>query len=142
MNACRLQFYMKTNLFEAFVKMIESLPANGILLVADLQGRMIEDDLSQRRILPMQEAVSVLDFCRFLQAVARGSGIFPTVLPMQHLASYRKTVKRLMAAGELPLNAGEQFDMTFLSIYTKNHWLLGLNNEDVARPVERTQIAA
>src|SRR5580692_11352328 len=111
---------MKTGLFEVFIKMIEGLPANAILLVAELEGQMIQEDFSQRRILPMQEAVSVLDFCRFLQAVARGSGIFPTVLPMQHLASYRKTVKRLMEAGELPLNASEQFDKTFLSICTES----------------------
>src|SRR5271170_872552 len=99
MNASCLPLNMKVNFFEAFVRMIESLPANGVLLVAGLQARMIEDDLSQRRVLPVQEAVSVVGFCRFLQAVARGSGIFPTVLPMQHLAPYRKTVKRLMEAG-------------------------------------------
>jgi hypothetical protein len=133
---------MKAHLFEAFMRMIESLPANGILLVAELQGQMIEDDLSQKRILPMEEAVSVLNFCRFLQAVARGDGIFPTVLPLQHLTSYRKTVNRLMEAGELPLNAREQFDRTFLSVLSENHWLFGFNHQGMERQVERTQIAA
>jgi hypothetical protein len=133
---------MKAHLFEAFVKMIESLPTNGIMLVAELQGEMIEDDLSQRRALPLQEAVSILDFCRFLQAVARGSGIFPTALPMQHLASYRKIVNRLMEAGELPPNAGQQFDQTFLSIFSENHWLFGFNRQGAERQVKRTRIAA
>src|SRR5271155_1147770 len=139
MNASRPRFYMKTHLFEAFVSMIESLPTNAILLVAELQGQMIKDDLSQRRVLPMEEAVSVLNFCRFLHAVACGSGIFPTVMPLQHLASYRKTVNRLMEAGELPLNAGEQFDRTFLSVFSENHWFYGFNHQRVERPVERTR---
>jgi hypothetical protein len=139
MNASRPRFYMKTHLFEAFVSMIESLPTNAILLVAELQGQMIKDDLSQRRVLPMEEAVSVLNFCRFLQAVACGSGIFPTVTPLQHLASYRKTVNRLMEAGELPFNAGEQFDNTFLSVFSENHWFYGFNHQRVERQVERTQ---
>jgi len=130
---------MKTRLFEAFVKMIEDFPANGILLVAELQGRMIEADLSQRRILPVEQAVSVLNFCRFLQAVARGSGIFPTVLPMQHLAFYRKTVNRLIEAGALSLNATEQFDKTFLSVFPENHWLFKFDNSGLERRVERTQ---
>ena len=67
---------MKTGLFEVFIKMIDGLPANAILMVAELEGQMIRDDFSQGRILTMQEAVSVLDFCRFLQAVVRGSGNF------------------------------------------------------------------
>ena len=138
-NPSRLPLYMKTHLFEAFIRMIESLPANGFLLVAELQGQMIEDDLSQKRILPMEEAVSVLNFCRFLLAVARNDGIFPTVLPQQHLGSYRKTVNRLMEAGELPLNAREQFDQTFLSVFSENHWLFGFNHQGMERQVERTQ---
>jgi hypothetical protein len=139
MNASRPAFYMKNHLFEAFVSMIESLPANGIMLVAELQGQMIEDDLSQRRALPMEDAVSVLNFCRFLQAMAQGSGIFPTVLPRHHLAAYRKIVNRLMEAGELSLNAGEQFNQTFLSVFSDNHWLFEFNHRGVERQVERTQ---
>jgi len=68
------------------------------LLLLAVGGRVLSH--GRKRVLPMQEAVSVLDFCLFLQAVVCGSGIFPTVLPVQHLASYRKTVKRLIEAGE------------------------------------------
>jgi hypothetical protein len=136
---------MKTGLFEVFIKMIDGLPANAILMVAELEGQMIRDDFSQGRILTMQEAVSVLDFCRFLQAVVRGSGIFPTVLPVDHVASYRKTVNRLIEAGELPFNASEQFDKTFLSICSTNKWRFGFNNEAVKREfgwIHKTAMAA
>jgi hypothetical protein len=132
-------FYMKNCLFEAFVSMIGSLPANGIMLVAELQGQMIEDDLSQRRALPMEDAVSVLNFCRFLQTTAQGSGIFPTILPRHHLAAYRKIVNRLMEAGELSLNAGELFNWTFLSVFSENHWLFEFPHPWVERQVERTR---
>lgn len=119
---------MKTNLFETFAKVTESFPVNGLLLMAELQEEMIENDLSQKRILPTEEAISVVNFCRFLKAVAHGSGIFPTTLPVQHLAFYRRTVKRLMDAGELPFNAGKQFSQTFLSILSENHWLFKFGN--------------
>jgi hypothetical protein len=145
MNASRLTFVMKPHLFEAFARMIESLPANGILLVAELQEQMIEDDWSQKRVLPVEDAVSILNFCRFLQAVAGNGGIFPTVLPFQHLPFYRKTVKRLMEAGELPLNADQQFEKTFLPFFPENHWLFMFGNEGVNGQIERmprTQIAA
>jgi hypothetical protein len=122
---------MKARLFEVFVEMIGSLPVNGVLLAAKLERRIIEDDLSKKRDLPMKEAVSVLNFCRFLQAVALGNGIFPTALPGEHIASYRRIVNRLVEAGELPLNANEQFDMTFLSGFLKNQWLIKLGNERV-----------
>ena len=122
---------MKAQLFEAFVKMIESLPVNSILLAAKWERRIIEDDLSKKRVLPMKEAVSVLSFCRFLQAVALGNGIFPMALPRQHAAFYQKTVNRLVAAGELPVNAIEQFVMTFLSGFLKSRWLIELGNKRV-----------
>jgi hypothetical protein len=122
---------MKAQLFEAFVKMIESLPVNSILLAAKLERRIIEDGLSKKRVLLMEEAVSVLSFCRFLQAVALGRGIFPMALPRQHVAFYQKTVNRLVAAGELPVNAIEQFVMTFLSGFLKSRWLIELGNKRV-----------
>ncbi|MGH7991463.1 MAG: hypothetical protein ACREDS_14905, partial [Limisphaerales bacterium] len=50
-------------------------------------------------------------------------------LPAQHIASYRKIVNGLVEAGELPLNANEQFDMTFLSGFLKNQWLIKLGNK-------------
>lgn len=119
---------MKTNLFETFAKVVENLPVNGILMVAELQEEVIEDDLLRKRILPTEEAISILNFCRFVQAVAQGSGIFPTILPRQHLAFYQETMKRLIEAGELPFNASELFNKTFLSAFSGNHWLYKFNN--------------
>ncbi|HVU09057.1 MAG TPA: hypothetical protein VHG89_10985 [Verrucomicrobiae bacterium] len=128
---------MKTHLFETFRRMIESLPVNGILLAATLERRMIEEDLSQRRIPFTEETVSVFNFCRFLQAATLGNGIFPTVLPLPHFPFYRKTINRLIEAGKLPQNARKQFDTTFFSGVFNPQWLFGFNNENAGNRVTR-----
>jgi hypothetical protein len=54
-----------------------------------------------------------LSFCRFLQAAQSGAEISPVGLPLDDTAFYRKTTERLVAAGELPPNARDQFDQVF-----------------------------
>jgi hypothetical protein len=71
------------------------------------------DDLIHGRTLPEGEANSILSFCRFLKAVRSGTEISPVSLPMTDTAFYRKTTERLVAAGRLPSDAREQFDLAF-----------------------------
>jgi hypothetical protein len=78
-----------------------------------VQCRMIEDDLAKGRIPPNRTTASLLSFCVFLNSATHGSpSLFPA-LPIEHWAFYEKIVRKLVAAGELGLQAQDQFDTAF-----------------------------
>jgi hypothetical protein len=104
---------MSTPLFDTFSKMIDGLPPKGIIPATEREQQMLENDLATNRPVPKKEAHSILSFCRFLAAVKSGLKVSPTVLSPTDTAFYRKTMGRLIEAGELPGNAQEQFDETF-----------------------------
>ena len=93
--------------------MIEKVPAGAIVAVAERQGQVLADDLARGRTGLDGEARSILSFCRFLKAAQSGGEISPVSLPMDDTAFYRKTTERLVAAGELPPDARDQFDQFF-----------------------------
>jgi hypothetical protein len=99
--------------------MIENLPAKAVFRAVEMERRMLEDDLSRRRILHTGEALSVLDFCHFLEAVRLGVDQTPSVPPAAHVAFYRQIVEKLVKVGELPARAKGQFDATFLPGFLK-----------------------
>ena len=112
---------MQTRLFEAFAQMIDSIPAQAISRAIELERRMLEDDLFQRRVSSLEEtASSVLSFCQFIHAIIQGETIPPVQLPVAHIAFYRKTVMRLIEIGVLPFTAKEQFDETFSSDFLQS----------------------
>ena len=104
---------MSSHLFESFSQMIGEMPAKGVITAVELQHRMLADDLARKRTLPLEEAHSVLSFCRFLAAAKAGDQIPRTVLPAVDTDFYRKTTERLVEAGELPREARERFDTAF-----------------------------
>jgi hypothetical protein len=104
---------MGAHLFGPFSKMIDKVPAGAVVAVAERQRQVLADDLAHGRTGLDGEARSVLSFCRFLQAAQSGAEISPVGLPLDDTAFYRKTTERLVAAGELPPNAREQFDQVF-----------------------------
>jgi len=104
---------MGAHLFGPFSKMIEGMPARAVVAVAERQRQVLADDLARGRTRLHGEAHSILSFCRFLKAVQSGAEISPVGLPMTDTAFYRKTTERLVAAGELPSAAREQFDQVF-----------------------------
>ena len=93
--------------------MIDGMPTQGIIGALELERRMIDDDFARKRTLPLEEARSILSFCHFIEAVRQGSQISPVALPILHVGFYRKTVRRLIEAESLPLEAGEQFENIF-----------------------------
>lgn len=99
--------------------MLETLPAKVVLKAVELERQMIKADLEHKRTLPIKEAQSILIFCFFLTSAASGTQIPPIGLPIQHVTFYRKTVDRLVAAGELPFHAREQFDATFSALFLR-----------------------
>lgn len=85
----------------------------GFFGTLQMERRMIEEDLAQKRTLPIEEAHSILSFCQFIDAAKQGSQISPVTLPIQHVSFYREIVCRLIEAELLPVNASEQFENTF-----------------------------
>jgi hypothetical protein len=63
--------------------------------------------------VPKKDAHSVMSFCHFLKAFKAGNKISPAILPTTDAAFYRKTMERLIEAGELPEHAQEHFDEAF-----------------------------
>jgi len=104
---------MNTNLFESFSKMIEEIPAQGIIPAVELERRMLAEDLAHSRTVAIKEVRSILSFCRFIEAAQSGVSLPPTVLPATETEFYRRTTARLIEAGELPFEAKEKFDATF-----------------------------
>lgn len=103
---------MKTRVFESFAEMIDGVPAKGILKAAELERQMLKNDLLYKRVLD-KDVASIFSFCEFIKAVVDKDNMLTFDLPKTHTAFYRKTVMRLIEAGELPVVAQEQFDRTF-----------------------------
>jgi len=78
-----------------------------------LERHFSDITLAKGRIPPDETVASVLAFCVFLKAAARGSLAFFPDLPMEHWAFYGKVVRKLVAAGELQSGAQDQFDTAF-----------------------------
>src|SRR5690349_12453156 len=99
---------MYSYLFDSFARMIESAPPKAVIRAAEVERRMVEDDLESNRTVPDEEAISVLGFCNFLTAAAGGVVVALPAAPIEHCAFYRKIVQRLVEAGELPFTVKDQ----------------------------------
>jgi len=104
---------MNSFLFDSFSEMIEELPVKAVLLAADAQRRMLEDDIANKRLQPGGDVHSILTFCDFLAVTSCGEEVSCPPLPVEHCAFYRKIIQKLVEAGELPYDAQEQFDLCF-----------------------------
>jgi len=104
---------MNWGLFESFCEMLESIPIKAVLRAADAERKMVEDDLEKKRTEPDEYVTSVLGFCNFLLLAV--GGIYAAIpgLPREHRAFYRKMVRRLIDAGELPSEIKSHLDEIF-----------------------------
>ena len=105
---------MKTQVFESFAEMMDGVPAKEILKAAELERQALKNDSLYKRVLD-KDVASIFSFCEFMKAVVDEDNILTFDLPKTHTSFYRKTVMRLIEAGELPRVAQEQFDRTFSS---------------------------
>jgi hypothetical protein len=110
---------MSVQLFESFSGMIDKIPAKGVFMAIELQRQMVQNDLAEKRTLPLKDAHSILAFCHFLNNAISGIHSVSSALPLQHISFYRKTIERLIAAGQLPFEAKELFDETFSPAFLK-----------------------
>lgn len=106
---------IRPRLFDCFADMIANIPAQSICRVLTEESYMLGLDLAQHRPLLPAEVGSILIFSQFIGAGGKCPHSFQisTELPSAHVAFYRKTVRRLIEAGNLPLSAREEFEKTF-----------------------------
>ena len=105
---------MTSHLFESFAQMICDIPTKGMLKAIELERQMLKNDLLYKRTAD-KEAASIFNFCEFIKAVEDQDCLAPVVLPADHVVGYRKILNRLIEAGELPVVAQKQFELTFAS---------------------------
>ena len=103
-------------LFEKFADMIEKLPAKAVPRAVLLERQMLENDLAQKRTLPLAEVRSIVAFCSFVENATDAIHAPKISVPIQHLGFYRTTVKRLVENGELPYETGAYFENAFSAL--------------------------
>ncbi len=104
---------MTSGLFESFCEMLESIPIKAVVRAADAERKMVEEDLEKKRAEPNEDITSVLSFCSFLTLSHDGGHATLPPLPVEHCAFYRKIVRRLVEAGELPSESTNEFEGAF-----------------------------
>jgi len=104
---------VSARLLDSFCELMDALPTATLLRAADVQRRLIEGDLAADRTASPSEAQSIVSFCRFLSASARGEKVPCPPLPVEHSAYYRKIIQRLVKTGELPFAVQDEFDANF-----------------------------
>ena len=102
---------MKLSLFDSFADMIETIPVGAIFRTLEREERMLQEDLDRQRPVPIKEAESILNFCRFVAAVQAGlpGRAFTTPPHPDHLEFYQNTLARLIDAERLPYYAQAEF---------------------------------
>jgi hypothetical protein len=101
-------------LFDSFSNMIQKIPATAIVRTLTRESYMLEVDLACHRPLSAAEAGSILIFSHFVGTCGRGAHLpSPVTLPPAQVAFYRRTVRRLVQAGELPAATMQEFEKTF-----------------------------
>ncbi|MDE3067744.1 MAG: hypothetical protein KGJ60_09355 [Verrucomicrobiota bacterium] len=108
---------MKSSRFDSLAKTIDEMPARQIIKAIELERMMINEDLSNQRISAAGETRSILNFCRFVAAAKWRQRAAPTTVPASHIGFYRRTVQKLVNAGELPVEAEEQFERAFSVVF-------------------------
>jgi hypothetical protein len=101
---------MSSRLFDTFCELLETLPVKAVVRAADAERRMVQNDLEMKRTELDEESLSVLEFCNFLIDAAHGLQFSLPIWPIEHSAFYRRVVRRLVDAGELPPAVRDQFE--------------------------------
>ena len=105
---------MRPCLFDSFADMIGTLSPAAVLRTLERERLLLQNDLACHRFSSLLEVSSILSFCWFVEAIRQRWAIFAVPAPpLTHIEFYRQTLRRLVAAGELPAEAGTRFDETF-----------------------------
>lgn len=106
---------IKPCLFDCFSEMIANIPTSSIIRVLTEESYMLGVDLTKQRPLLPTDVGSILIFSQFVGAAGKcpHSHFVGIRLPAEQVAFYRKTIDRLLLAGELPHYTEAEFEKTF-----------------------------
>lgn len=93
------------------------MPLPALVEFAEKQRKMIEQDFTDRKFPLTEEDFSIINFCRFVEAMAKGSDMPSCIVPYEHERFYRGVIQRLVDARELPIYAVRQFDAAFSPVF-------------------------
>jgi hypothetical protein len=109
-------YSMQYESFDLFEEKIITMPAKSILGALDLECKLLEEDLGAFRSSFAEDEFSILCFRQFVRSVKSGAGVFPRrCLPPDHLELYKHTVVRLVHVAELPPEAMDAFEGSFVA---------------------------
>jgi hypothetical protein len=107
---------MSVESFDIFAKKISSLPAGAILNSMDLEARLLDEDLDGYRSSFTGDEFSILYFRQFLHVALSGRVMHCIrCFPQRHVEFYKRTVARLVQAGELTSSVMGRFDDAFVA---------------------------
>lgn len=102
------------HLFGVFTKMLSGVSPEAIFKALDLQCKMLLADLERDRGPMSDEVFSIFSFTQFLSAFQSGKTIqCARPLPPDHIEFFKETIVRMIAAGQLPASAMDEFDSVF-----------------------------
>ena len=106
---------IQPRLFDCFADMITNIPAHAIRRVLAEESYMLGLDLARQQSLLPTDVGSILVFSQFIGAGGKcpHRSRISMAWPPAHVAFYRKTVCRLIEAGDLPLATLAEFEQTF-----------------------------
>jgi hypothetical protein len=100
--------------FDSFAEKISSMPASAVLKSMDLECKLLEEDLDGYRASFTGDEFSILYFRQFLRTARSGEMMHCIrCFPKSHIEFYKRTVARLIQAGELKSSALDRFDGAF-----------------------------
>lgn len=100
--------------FNTFAEKIAGMPAKAILKSMDLGCKLLEEDLDGYRSSFTGDEFSILYFRQFLRTARSGEAMHCIrCFPRSHIEFYKRTVTRLVQAGELSSSALERFEGAF-----------------------------
>lgn len=107
---------MSLESFDNFAEKISSLPASAILRSMDLGCSLLEEDLDGYRSAFTGDEFSILYFRQFLHAARCGRAMHCIrCFPRSHVEFYKRTVARLVQAGELASSVMDRFEDAFVA---------------------------
>jgi len=102
------------HVFDSFARLLGVLPTKGVFKVVELESQMLNHDFDRTDTENFSDVDSILSFNRFIVAAKQQVPFEEKInIPINHIALYRNTVERLIAAGELLPEAKRQFDAAF-----------------------------
>src|SRR5581483_11179531 len=105
--------------YHVFRYALDKMPLPALVEFAEKQREMIEEEFASRETALSEEDFPIINFCHFVEAMAKGAAMPSCVVPYEHERFYRQIIQRLVDAKELPAYAVRQFDAAFSPVFSE-----------------------